>query len=64
MDTTVEPFNIGLSPEKEKQFEVWLSSPEGQRTITEMLTDIQKIIAEMRKAHEVPSHLLHVPMDI
>ena len=64
MESIAEPIRAGLTPEERAELERWLDSPEGRRTIFETLLDIERIIIEMKKAREIPHHLLHLPMDI
>lgn len=64
MPITEEPMRTGLDPEERKRIEGWLKSPEGQVAIATALRDIRDTIIEMRKAREIPLHLLHEPMDL
>ena len=63
MSTAVEPIRIGLFPEESDRIERWLKSPEGQKAIAVALQGIRDTIVEMRKAGEIPRHLLHEPME-
>lgn len=64
MPIATEPMRAGLTPEQHTTLEKWLASPEGQRVLSETCRDIEKTIATLRKAREIPFHLLHIPMDL
>ncbi len=64
MPTTEEPIRAGIAPEERERLEKWLKSPEGQKEIADTCRGIGRVIAELRKAREVPLHLLHEPMDL